>query len=136
MGAGGHPDGVAAVRARVLSTVFPHVGRPTFGVFVRERARHLAACCDVRVVAPLPWFPAQRWVPGRDAARPPAVEEHVHLSVYHPRILSVPGVAKSLDGVFYGLRLLPYLRRLRRSCSSSQSATTVAAAASWICCGG
>jgi glycosyltransferase involved in cell wall biosynthesis len=102
------------VRALVLSTVFPNVSRPTYGVFVRERVRHVAALCDVQVVAPVPWVPAQQWLPGRETPRPPAVDEESEFPVYHPGVFSIPGVAKSLDGVFYCLSLLPFLRRLRR----------------------
>jgi glycosyltransferase involved in cell wall biosynthesis len=102
------------VRALVLSTVFPNVCRPTYGVFVRERVRHVAAHCAVQVVAPVPWFPAQQWVPGREPSRPPVIDEQHEFPVYHPCFFSIPGCAKSLDGVFYFLSLLPFLRRLRR----------------------
>ncbi len=102
------------MRALVLSTVFPNTHRPTYGVFVRERVRHVAARCEVQVVAPIPWFPLQQWLPGRDHACPLAVEEQYGFPVYHPRVFSIPGVAKSLDGIFYFLSLLHFLSRLRR----------------------
>lgn len=102
------------MRALVLSTVFPNVCRPTYGVFVRERVRHVATRCEVQVVAPVPWFPAQHWLPGREHPRPPAIEEQCGFPVYHPRVFSIPGVAKSLDGIFYFLSLLPFLSRLQR----------------------
>src|SRR4030095_3678604 len=102
------------MRILVLSTVFPNAHRPTYGVFVRERVRHIAAHCEVHVVAPIPWFPLQRWWRGRERAGAPAVEEQCGLAVYHPRVLSVPGIAKSLDGLLYFLSLLHFFRRLRR----------------------
>jgi teichuronic acid biosynthesis glycosyltransferase TuaC len=102
------------VRVLVLSTVFPNLRRPTYGVFVRERARHVAARCEVQVVAPIPWIPLQRWIPGRQYPLPAACEEQLGFPVYHPRVLSVPAVAKSLDGLLYFHSLLPFLSRLRR----------------------
>jgi glycosyltransferase involved in cell wall biosynthesis len=100
------------VRVLVLSTVFPNGCRPTFGVFVRERIRHLATRCDLQVVAPIPWFPGQRWIAGRDH-RPPALEQP-GFPVHHPRVLSIPGIAKALDGFFYFLSLRRFVSHLRR----------------------
>ncbi len=52
------------MRVLVLSALFPSATRPTFGVFVRERVRHLRTHCAFVVVAPIPWFPFNRWVRG------------------------------------------------------------------------
>jgi glycosyltransferase involved in cell wall biosynthesis len=102
------------MRVLVLSTVFPNARRPTYGTFVRDRVRHLAAHCDVQVVAPIPWFPPQRWWRDQERAAAPAVEVQFGMPVYHPRVISVPAIAKSLDGLFYFLSLLRFLRRLRQ----------------------
>ena len=50
------------MRVLVLSSTFPSAQQPTRGVFVRERVRRLARRCEVVVVAPVPWFPLNRWV--------------------------------------------------------------------------
>ena len=55
------------MRVLVLSSVYPSASRPTFGVFVRERVRHVAARCEVCVVAPIAWFPGNRRIRGREA---------------------------------------------------------------------
>ena len=102
------------MRVLVLSTVFPNAHRPTYGVFVRERVRHVAARCEVQVVAPFPWFPLQRGIPGRATEHPPPIEEQCGFPVHHPRAFSIPGIAKSLDGLFYFLSVLPFVSRLRR----------------------
>jgi len=94
--------------------VFPNAHQPTYGVFVRERVRHMASRCDLQVVAPIRWFPQQQRLPGRSELRAVATEEQYGFPVYHPRVFSIPGVAKSLDGVFYFLSLLPFLVALRR----------------------
>jgi glycosyltransferase involved in cell wall biosynthesis len=98
----------------VLSSVFPSRTRPTYGVFVRERVRHVAADGDMVVVAPVPWFPLNRWIRGREYVGIPLAERHGGLTVYYPRFLCVPGVWKCLDAALYFLSLLPFLLWLRR----------------------
>jgi glycosyltransferase involved in cell wall biosynthesis len=93
----------------VLSSVFPNRARPTYGVFVRERVRHVAAYADTIVVAPVPWFPLNRWIRGREYIETPLTERHGGLTVYHPRYLCIPGVGKCLDGALYFVSLLPFL---------------------------
>lgn len=102
------------MRVLVLSSTFPSSSQPTRGVFVRERIRRLSKRCEVVVVAPVPWFPLNRWI-RRERATVPAVEHQEGLTVYHPRFFSVPRYAKFLDGAFYYLSLLAFTRRLRRT---------------------
>jgi teichuronic acid biosynthesis glycosyltransferase TuaC len=102
------------MRVLVLSSTFPNAQQPTRGVFVHHRIRRLARRCEVVVVAPLPWFPMNRWLRGeRDAV--PHVEEQAGLRVYHPRFFSLPRYGKCLDGVLYFLSLVRFVARLRRS---------------------
>ena len=101
------------MRVLTLSTVFPNLRQPAFGVFVAERIRRLARHCDVSVVAPVPWFPGNRWI------RPhwsdvPAAEAHDGFRIYHPRVLCLPRYAKWSDGALYAASVLPFLLRLRR----------------------
>ena len=101
------------MRVLVLSSTFPNASQPNRGVFIRERIGRLARRCDVVVVAPIPWFPLNRWIRS-DRARVARVEHQGGLTVYHPRFFSLPRYGKFLDGVFYGLSLVPFLMRLRR----------------------
>src|SRR5512146_1774735 len=102
------------LRVLVLSSVFPSRVRPTYGVFVRERMRHVASHCQILVVAPMPWFPFNRLIRGRELASVPLLETQDGIIVYHPRFVCVPGVAKSLDGLLCFLSLLPFLAWLKR----------------------
>jgi glycosyltransferase involved in cell wall biosynthesis len=102
------------MRVLVLSTVFPNAVRPTLGVFVRERVRHVARHCEVVVLAPIPWFPFNRLIRGRERAGAPFAEEQEGLRVYHPRVLSIPRAGKCLDGVLYFLSVWPVAAWLRR----------------------
>jgi teichuronic acid biosynthesis glycosyltransferase TuaC len=101
------------MRILTLSTVFPNVRQPAFGVFVAERMRRVARHCDVSVVAPVPWFPGNPWIRPHWAAVP-ATEGEEGFRVYHPRVLCVPRYAKWSDGVLYAASLLPMLAWLRR----------------------
>jgi len=103
------------VRVLVLSSVFPNCRQPNLGVFIRERMRRVAEHCEVRVVAPVPWFPLDRYVRGRLWGGIPAVEQQDGLTVYHPRFVSVPGYLKWLDGALYARALAPFLRSLHQS---------------------
>lgn len=104
-------------RVVVLSSLFPHFGQPTTGLFVRERMFRVARLLPLTVVAPVPWFPFQallrKWKPH---FRPPApaVEIQAGIEVRRPRFLSVPGACKWLDGWLMAVSCLPTLLRLRR----------------------
>ena len=104
-------------RVVVLTTLFPHAGHPTTGLFIRERMFRVARFIPLTVVVPVPWFPFQallrRWKPH---FRPPApaVEMQEGIEVRRPRFLSVPGAFKWLDGWFMAVSCLPTLLRLKR----------------------
>ena len=101
------------MRVLVLSSTFPNAQQPTRGAFVRERVSRLARRSEVVVVAPIPWFPLNRWI-RRDRAGAPQVEQQGGLTVYHPRFFSLPRYGKFLDGLLYAASLIPHLARLRR----------------------
>ena len=64
------------MRVLVLSSTFPNAQQPTRGVFVQHRIRRLARRCEIVVVAPVPWFPMNRWLRGERDAVP-----HAHLNL-------------------------------------------------------
>ncbi len=101
------------MRILVLSSVFPNPSQPTLGVFVQARVERVARHCEIVVMAPVPWFPLNRLLRGKARSGIVRREHQGNLTVYHPRFLSVPGVLKCLDGLFYFLSLLPQIRRLR-----------------------
>jgi len=102
------------MRVLVLSSTFPSSQQPNRGVFVRHRIRGLSKRSEVIVVAPVPWFPFNRWLRAeRDAV--PLVEDQEGLRVYHPRFFSLPRYGKFLDGALYFLSLVPFVTRLRKS---------------------
>jgi glycosyltransferase involved in cell wall biosynthesis len=105
-------------RLAVFTTLFPHAGQPTAGLFIRERMFRVAAIMPLVVVVPVPWFPLQGlmrfWRPHFRVPAPRAeVQEGVE--VQFPRFLSVPGALKWLDGASIAVCCLPLMLRLKRS---------------------
>ncbi|RLQ20782.1 glycosyltransferase [Seongchinamella sediminis] len=103
-------------RLVVFSTLFPGSAQPTAGLFIRERMFRVANELPVVVVAPKPWFPLQGLIRlFRPGFRPSAPRHECQqgVDVYQPRFLSIPGLAKSLDGILMALSLYWPMKRLR-----------------------
>lgn len=111
-----HP--LFGLRVLTLSSVYPNPAQPNLGLFVRERMRHVAQCgVDVRVVAPVPSFPADPIIRSVKGGYRPAIAGRLkpqNGAVMHPPFLCPPGVLKILDGWLYALSLLPVLHRVHR----------------------
>ena len=104
-------------RIVVLTTLFPHAGQPTAGLFIRERMFRVARLLPLTVVAPVPWFPLQGLLRKcKPHFRPPApaLEMQEGIAVRRPRFLSVPSAFKWLDGFCIAASCFPTLLRLKR----------------------
>ncbi len=105
-------------RLVVFSTLFPSSAQPTAGLFIRERMFRVGRLLPIVVVAPRPWFPLQGLIRlVRPGFRPPEPrhEWQQGVDVYQPRFLSIPGLAKSLDGMLMALSLYWPMKRLQKS---------------------
>jgi teichuronic acid biosynthesis glycosyltransferase TuaC len=103
-------------RLVVFSTLFPSSAQPTAGLFIRERMFRVGRELPIVVVAPRPWFPLQGLIRlVRPGFRPsePRHERQQGVDVYQPRFLSVPGLAKSFDGILMALSLYWPMKRLQ-----------------------
>lgn len=82
------------IRTLLFSTLYPNSVRPSHGIFVETRLRHLLASGEVetRVIAPVPWFPFRHLRFGEYAkhAAVPRFEERNGIRVEHPRYLLLP----------------------------------------------
>jgi glycosyltransferase involved in cell wall biosynthesis len=109
--------GDARPRVLVSTTLFPSTSQPSAGVFIRERMFRVGKELPLKVVAPQPWFPCQSLLrllkPSFRPSAPP-VEVQEGVEVLRPRFFCVPGVLKSLDGIFLALSSYLTLRRLSR----------------------
>ena len=97
------------MRILTLTTLYPNAANPTHGVFVENRLREVCRSGDVelKVVAPVPWFPFRSELFGNYArfAKAPHRETRHGLDIRHPRYFLPPKVgmtfaAKSLTRCF------------------------------------
>src|SRR5206468_2722047 len=107
----------AELPMRILSftTLYPNAMQPIHGVFVENRLRHLAAAgAEVKVVAPVPWFPfAGPWA-GRYAryAGVPQREKRHGLDVLHPRYPTIPKIGMTIAPILLALSQRPVIAKL------------------------
>jgi glycosyltransferase involved in cell wall biosynthesis len=91
------------IRTLLFSTLYPSSVRPSHGIFVETRLRHLLSSGQVetRVLAPVPWFPLTHKTFGEYAlhAAVPRRETRNDILIEHPRYLLLPKI---------GMNLAPY----------------------------
>lgn len=91
------------MRLLTFTSLYPHPEKPSHGIFVETRLRHLLASGEAqsRVVAPVPWFPLAHPVFGRYAgyARIPAAERRHGIEVLRPRFAAIPKLGMGIAPV-------------------------------------
>lgn len=90
-----------------ISTMYPNAAQPVHATFVRERVRALAKKAEVKVIAPVPYFPGLgTTAKGRLRLSIPHHELQDGIDVYMPRFFSVPRIFKPFDGIsiYYTLK--------------------------------
>ena len=95
-----------------VSNLYPNSLEPSRGVFNSYQIRNLAKRCEVRVVAPIPWFPIQ----GRHTPKGqlPACETLDGIEVHHPRHFYLPKIARQFNTWFFAKGVAGTLRKIRR----------------------
>ena len=105
------------MKVLVLSTLYPNAVQRRHGVFIEHRTAHVAdADHDIRVVAPVPWFPFRGRAFGTygDYAAVPRHEDRRGLSIDHPRYPTIPKVGMTPAPFLMAAALAPHLARIRR----------------------
>lgn len=105
-----------ALRVLTLSTLFPDMTRPNFGIFVERQTRELASRndVDVTVIAPLgiaPWplSHLSHYAPLRNL---PQSEHWRNLTVHRPRFPVIPKIGGALHVHNMTRAILPLVRKL------------------------
>ena len=102
-----------------FSTLYPHAARPSHGIFVETRLRHLLASGKVesRVVAPVPWFPSRNPRFGAYAvhAAAPREERRHGIQVLHPRYPLLPKIGMTLTPFLLAWAVRPAIGRILSS---------------------
>ncbi len=89
----------------------PGPGNPSGGIFVLRRLAAMASHVNVSVIQPIPWFPIVRALPA--FAREANHHQAHGLSIRHAPMFYVPGVLKSLDGLWLYRSVLSQLKTLK-----------------------
>ncbi len=100
------------VKILVVTSVFPNSKQPTLGIFVRERMFKVAKHCELKVIAPVPWFPFAGRIKKGYRPSVPYFEMQDGIEVYHPRFFNIPGFLKFLDGFFFFLSSIVTIRQV------------------------
>ena len=102
----------------VLSTLYPNAVQRRHGIFIEHRVAHLAAAGgdEVRVVAPVPWFPftSTRFGSYAEHARVPKSAERRGMAISHPRYPTVPKVGMTAAPWLMAAALAPHIAAIRR----------------------
>ncbi|HVF94348.1 MAG TPA: glycosyltransferase [Sphingomonas sp.] len=99
-----------------LSSLYPNAVQRRHGIFIEHRVAHVGRLADdMRVVAPIPWFPSTCAVFGRYAefARAPRAESRRGLDVTYPRYPTIPKVGMAMAPWLMATALYPHIARLR-----------------------
>ena len=102
-----------------VTTLFPSRAQPVHAVFVHNRIKHVAELLkdqgEVRVIAPIPYFPFDRLIAKyAERHKIPRADQLGRLAVLYPRYLSIPVILKPLDGFFVLLAVWRVARKLRQ----------------------
>jgi glycosyltransferase involved in cell wall biosynthesis len=93
-----------------ISNLYPNNVKPTFGIFVENRLVELANTkeVDIRVIAPVPFFPGLRLISSDYAARAQIDKEAERrgIKVYYQRYLHIPKIGMFLQPFFMLMALV------------------------------
>ncbi len=99
------------------TTLFPNNRELVHGVFVEARIQELAKLCELKVVAPVPYFPPIKKLSERyyNYSQVVKEEERGGLHIFHPRALVTFKLGKVFDGFLIFLSTLPTVLRIKKT---------------------
>ncbi len=89
-----------------ITNLFPNKNEPTRGLFNKQQFIELAKLCELKVVAPLPWY---------SNLKVPEIEMIDGIETYHPRYFMFPRIGRSLYGFFFYFSLLKYVKAIYKN---------------------
>ncbi|MBT5111105.1 MAG: glycosyltransferase family 4 protein [Rhodospirillaceae bacterium] len=99
-----------------VTSLYPNAEQPVHGVFVENRLRHLVAsgAVNLRVIAPVPWFPFPGAMFGQYGvyAKVPKTETRHGISVTHPRFPVIPKIGMNITPRLMYWALKPVLAKM------------------------
>jgi glycosyltransferase involved in cell wall biosynthesis len=100
----------------VFTSLYPNNVWPNHGVFIKERMTRVAALdgCEVKVVAPVPYFPAVRLNWRWKFSEVSRLEMRDGIEVHHPRYFITPKVGMTFYGWWMFLSALRTVKRIQK----------------------
>lgn len=103
------------MKVLTFTSLYPNNQEPLLGIFNQERVKALSEFCEVKVVAPVPYFPAinvnKKWYAFSQVTPKEYIED---TEILHPRKFVTPKVGMELYGLFYFISALGCVRKLQR----------------------
>ncbi|HBU69102.1 MAG TPA: hypothetical protein DEE98_01830 [Elusimicrobia bacterium] len=105
------------LKVLVITNLFPNNIEKNRGIFIKQSLQRINGPCDIRVVAPVPWFPLNikflsNWSVNSLVS---AEEEIAGIKTYHPRWLVIPKMMRSMYGFLMFACILPGILKVRKS---------------------
>jgi teichuronic acid biosynthesis glycosyltransferase TuaC len=104
------------IKILTFSSLYPNAVQPTHGIFVENRLRHLldSGEIEVKVVAPVPWFPIANPAFGKyaDFAKVPEQEVRHGIEIWHPRYWVVPKIGMGIAPLLMACAARKTVRRI------------------------
>ena len=99
-----------------FTTLYPNDQQPRHGVFVEQRLRKLSQeeGVEIKVIAPIPWFPFQSEQFGGYAkyAQVPKKEKRFGIDIYHPRYFVIPKVGMLVTPFLLAIAMIPVIKNI------------------------
>ncbi len=100
----------------IVGSLFPSNMEPTKGVFLKQEARQLNEMGEVKVIAPVPWYPRIKGLNKWTIFTGTKTRETIDgMDVHHPRYLVTPKVGRSLYGYTFFLGIRGIAKKIQRS---------------------
>ncbi|HEX9061624.1 MAG TPA: glycosyltransferase, partial [Clostridia bacterium] len=101
------------MKVLVITNLYPNAAEPNRGIFIKQQVDRLAARCDVKVIAPLPFYKSiPETLRAKTIPFSVAVEFIGDIEVYHPRYYYTPKILRSLYGIYYFLSIYFLCRKM------------------------
>lgn len=104
------------IKLLLFSSLFPNSQQPSHGIFVENRLRKLQESgeIEVKVIAPVPWFPFKnsRFGLYSKYARVPYTEERHNNQIIHPRYKIIPKAGMNFAPKSMAKATLPVIKKI------------------------
>lgn len=107
------------IKALTISSIYPNTIQPRNGIFIEHRVHHLikSGQIDIKVIAPVPWFPiSNNWF-GKYSVYANVVQndKRLDIDILYPRYPVIPKIGMNLAPWFFAAALIRPINRMIRT---------------------